>query len=82
MSQMFSEINSIYLQAMVDKKSSDLAPEFNVNQLFTDFDKEEKNKVADLEELGDILSSENESKHEEVKESSKRTKRENKKNKQ
>lgn len=55
MSQMFSEINSIYLQAMVNKKSSDLAPEFNVNQLFTDFEKEEKNKVADLEELGDIL---------------------------
>lgn len=66
MSQMFSEINSMYLQAMVNKKSSDLAPEFNVNQLFSDFEKEEKNKVADLEDLDEILLSENESKHEEV----------------
>ena len=55
MSQMFSEINSIYLQAMVNKKSSDLAPEFNVNQLFIDFEKEEKNKATNLEDLGDIL---------------------------
>lgn len=56
----------MYLQAMVNKKSSDLAPEFNVNQLFSDFEKEEKNKVADLEDLDEILLSENESKHEEV----------------
>lgn len=55
MSQMFSEINSLYLQAMVNKKSNEFAPEFNVNQLFTNLKKEEMNKTVDLEGLDDIL---------------------------
>lgn len=40
MSQMFTELNSIYLRAMLDKQSLEVNPEFNTTTLLHQFEKE------------------------------------------